>query len=314
MPTYEFFLYGYNTAPIGTFQIIQAVSGSLSVSDYTLNFKKSDNTVVSNIPIETIETGTGGATPLANNNLKLTFKTSLDPVQYAYDWFNEYLLNDGQHNSARVGPNGVWNPIDMIFYILNLNPNPALSTLELQVPYDSYSTYSLTQDIGNQIFSQLSLIAPPISNICFLSGTPITTDQGQVAIDRINPSVHTIRSMKIVAVTQTVTDDTHLIQLDKGLLANNIPSQDTIISKFHKVLYKGEMICAKDVPGAKKIAYEGQFLYNVLLDNYEKMIVNNLIVDTLHPRNRVAILSRYILKNKPDAAKINKLVAIHNRR
>ena len=316
MPTYELFLYGFNGAPIGMFQIIQAVSGSLSASNYTLHFRKSDNTLVSNIPVITIEKGTGGATPLANNNLKLEFRISLDNSQNDYDWFNDYLVYNGAYVTARFStPYGLLNSTDLLVYVLNLNSNHNLSTLQLRSFISPNDIYTLTNAANSpEILGALSLISPPISNICFLSGTPITTDQGQVAIDRINPSVHTIRSMKIVAVTQTVTDDTHLIQLDKGLIANNIPSHDTIISKFHKVLYKGEMICAKDVPGAKKIAYEGQSLYNVLLDNYEKMIVNNLIVDTLHPRNRVAILSRYILKNKPDAAKINKLVAIHNRR
>lgn len=310
---------------VGYFQIIQRTQ-SFSASAYTLNFIKNNSTVISNIPvISIIADGANtiyGALPLVNNNLKLNFKTSTsNAAQTDYDWFYTYLVNNGCFalQSGLSWPNTYHGPIDQtakITYQLDINPNINSSTIRLF--YTQYGT-SYVLDLpcpdnssGPLTLGALSLIST--SNICFLSGTPITTDQGQVAIDRINPSVHTIRSMKIVAITQTVTDDTHLIQLDKGLIANNIPSQDTIISRFHKVLYKGEMICAKDIPGAKKIAYEGQFLYNVLLDNYEKMIVNNIIVDTLHPRNRAAILSRYILKNKPDAAKINKLVAIHNRR
>ena len=288
MPTYEFFLHGFNGEPIGTFQIIQAVSGSLSVSDYILNFRKIDNTLVCNIPIDTIENGTEGATPLANNNLKLIFMTSSEYEQYTYDWFNDYLVNNGQYeyNARRSTPIGNWGPTEKLVYILNLNSNPALSTLELRAYFDYSMIYTLRNAADSpQILSQLSLIRS--SNICFLSGTPIMTDQGQVTIDSINPSVHTIRSMKIVAVTQTVSEDKDLVQLDKDILANNIPSQHTIISSFRKVMYNGEMICAKDVPGAKNIASEGQMLYNVVLENYEKIIVNNLIVDTLHPRNCV---------------------------
>jgi hypothetical protein len=36
--------------------------------------------------------------------------------------------------------------------------------------------------------------------------------------------------------------------------------------------------------------YNGEILYNVLLETYEKMLVNNLIVETLDPENIVAKL------------------------
>ena len=310
---------------VGSFQITQNTQ-SFSTSAYSLNFTKNDSTVISNIPVVSIVADGAntiyGALPLANNNLKLNFKTSMsNAAQTDYDWFNTLLASNGCF-PVQVGlswPSTNYGPIDQttkITYQLDINPTSTSSTIRLLYTQNGTS-YVLDlpcpdNSSGPLTLGPLSLIST--SNTCFLSGTPIMTDQGEVAIDRINPSVHTIRSMKIVTVTQTVSEDKNLIQLDKNIIANNTPSQDTIISRFHKVLYKGEMICAKDVPGAKKIAYEGQPLYNVLLENYEKMVVNNLIVDTLHPRNRVAILTRYIIKNKPDAAKINKLVAIHNRR
>ena len=52
---------------------------------------------------------------------------------------------------------------------------------------------------------------PPISNICFPAKTPITTNQGLIDIDKINPEIHTIRNKKIVAVTKTVTQDNYLV-------------------------------------------------------------------------------------------------------
>ena len=40
----------------------------------------------------------------------------------------------------------------------------------------------------------------------------------------------------------------------------------------------------------KKIKYNGEVLYNVLLEDHGMMITNNLIVETLHPDHRLAKL------------------------
>jgi hypothetical protein len=44
------------------------------------------------------------------------------------------------------------------------------------------------------------------------------------------------------------------------------------------------------VNGVYNKKYNGEILYNVLLETHEKMIVNNLIVETLDPTNIVAQL------------------------
>jgi hypothetical protein len=73
-----------------------------------------------------------------------------------------------------------------------------------------------------------------------------------------------------------------------------MPSQKTYISRNHKLLYNKQMIKAKhligQVDGVYNKKYNGDILYNVLLDKYDKMIVNNLIVETLNPENIIAKL------------------------
>jgi hypothetical protein len=79
---------------------------------------------------------------------------------------------------------------------------------------------------------------------------------------------------------------------EKDALGLNFPSQKTIISKNHCIFYKGKMIQAKDFTdkfeNVKKIKYKGEVLYNVLMEEHDKMLVNNLICETLHPENCVA--------------------------
>lgn len=143
-----------------------------------------------------------------------------------------------------------------------------------------------------------------LSNICFPAGTPITTNQGNIPIELINPDIHTIRYKKIVGITQTVTPDKYLVCFEKDALGANIPSQKTIITKSHEIFYKGKMIKARDFIGkfenVRKIKYTGEVLYNVLMEKHDKMIVNNLICETLNPENTVAQLYKILQTLPPE--------------
>jgi len=133
-----------------------------------------------------------------------------------------------------------------------------------------------------------------ISNICFPAGTPITTDQGNIPIETILPNIHTINNKKIVDITKTITLEDYLVCFEEGSVSTNIPSQKTIISPKHKLYYNGKMMSAELFIGkfnnVYKVEYDGEILYNVLMENYDIMLVNNLICETLHPDNILAKL------------------------
>jgi len=159
-----------------------------------------------------------------------------------------------------------------------------------------------------------------VSNICFPAGTPISVDQGIIPIELLDPEVHTIRNKKIVGITKTITTDKSLICFEKDSLGPNIPSQKTSITKNHELLYKGQMIKAKDFvdkfENVKKIKYTGEVLYNVLMEEHYKMVVNNMVCETLNPENAVAqlykILQTLTLKEQKDLIKAyNTSVAKH---
>jgi hypothetical protein len=110
--------------------------------------------------------------------------------------------------------------------------------------------------------------------------------------------VHTIRNRKITHITRTITKDKYLVCIDKDALGNNIPSEETRISKYHRILYKGKMVRAKDFVGKieniRKVRYNGEVLYNVLMEEEDKMVVNNLICETLDPLNGIAKLYKLL--------------------
>jgi hypothetical protein len=128
--------------------------------------------------------------------------------------------------------------------------------------------------------------------VCFAANTPITTNQGNIPIQSIDPDIHTIRNKKIVAITKTYCKDKYLICFEKDSLGKNIPSEKTIMTKHHLIFHNKQMIPAKDFvqmfDKVYKIKYNEETVYNVLMENYDKMIVNNLICETLHPKSVTA--------------------------
>ena len=131
--------------------------------------------------------------------------------------------------------------------------------------------------------------------ICFPKGTQVTIDQGKIAIETLNPDIHTIHGRKIIAISQTRPLQKHIICIEQDSLGKNIPSQETLCSKEHKIFYKGEMKTASEISevceNVTEVPYHGEPLYNVLLEKHDKMVINNMICETLHPKNIMAKIS-----------------------
>jgi hypothetical protein len=141
---------------------------------------------------------------------------------------------------------------------------------------------------------RINLIPTPVSNICFPANTPIKTDQGTVEIYKIIPDKYTINNKPIIDITKTITNDNYLICFQKNALGLNYPTEKTVMSKHHKVYYKGKMIEAYKFFGhfenVHKINYDGEILYNVLMHHQSKINVNNMLCETLDPDNIIAKL------------------------
>lgn len=184
--------------------------------------------------------------------------------------------------------------------------NPSVATIDgnlVTIVDRGSSTITVNQASSGDYSSRtittvLTVQFVPSSNICFLEGTPVRTDQGLIHIDKINPDLHTIRNKKIVAITKTSSRDKYLVCFEKNSLGHKMPSEKTIITYNHKILYNGKMIKAKhfieNFENVHNVNYNGELLYNVLLEEPSKMIVNNLICETLHPDNLIAQIYRFL--------------------
>ena len=185
---------------------------------------------------------------------------------------------------------------------LNFNPNK---------DYIGVNMYQLYCSVNYSYYYTL-----PISNICFPKLTPIYTDQGLINIENINVNHNTINNKKIIAITKTITEESHLICIEKNAIYKNVTNQKTIISINHKLFYKRKMVSASELLdiglSVYKIPYKGEILYNVLMENHNKMRVNNLICETLNPKNRIAQL--YLLLQKYSNELHNYVINSYNKK
>jgi len=186
----------------------------------------------------------------------------------------------------------------------NITQDPVMGRFILSpgssVTLNSFKLNGVEQLLNGQVTFKADTHSANVlrSAICFPANTYVKTDQGQVEIQNLIPKIHTLHGKTIVAVTDTYCIDDELVLIEKDALRKNYPNQDTLITRRHKIFYHGKMKSAQRLIGTRKgvyfVPYEGEKLYNVLLEEYGVMNVHGMLCETLHPTNPIAKL---FLKN-----------------
>jgi uncharacterized delta-60 repeat protein len=194
----------------------------------------------------------------------------------------------GIDNSGYVVPDFTDSNVLSVNYFTSLSLVDNDSRVLVSGIYQSYIS-GITQT--NLLLTKVINIST--EPICLPAGTPIFTDQGIVSIEKIDTTKNTIAGKRIVAITNTITPEKNLVCFEANSMGINCPSVRTIMTPGHEVLYNGKLVQAKHfvgrVDGVHNIPYNGKdVLYNVLQDSHGLMRVNNMIVETLHPENKVA--------------------------
>lgn len=132
--------------------------------------------------------------------------------------------------------------------------------------------------------------------ICFLGDSMLKTDNREpLRLDNVYQTLRVVHpcfsidGRKILRVTKCRNSDRYMIKICAGALGPEVPSQNTYSSLQHKILVNGKLTKAKYLVNGstiKKVYTGGKYMYNVLLNSHKTMIVNNMIVETLHPGDK----------------------------
>jgi len=128
----------------------------------------------------------------------------------------------------------------------------------------------------------------PEDIICFDGSEVVETDQGSLSIQDIDPTIHTIRDQPIHKLSRTRCKETKMVSIKKNSLGQNIPNKDTLVTMNHQIFYNEKMVPARVLTrkhGVSFVESNNQVVYNVMLPTHSHMSVNNMIVETLHPKH-----------------------------
>ena len=209
-------------------------------------------------------------------------------------------MDDDNSNKNTISIFDLNTYLDNLDYVRSFDFNIDESGI-FSLAIDDNNIYSSNYDTGsirqfeNYVLQPFEPISDIIStNICFTKDTPILTDQGYIPICNIIPNVNTIRNTKIVDITKTKGIDEYLICFDKDAISIGCPTEKTIMTKDHKVFYNGTMKPAytflNKFEKVRKVKYNEELLYNILMETHTIIKANNMICETLSPNNLFAKL------------------------
>lgn len=219
--------------------------------------------------------------------------------------FTEIIDSNTEDSTVRLENVNTHNGYYITLYdigeevIIPLNPNPhphllsirRINLTEYIITKDDKSPEIVTKGYQGEYYGFIFTIGNSVSayyignsNICFPAGEFVLTNDGYVDFKDLDVEKHTIYGRKIQKIFQTSSLKKKLVQIEKNALGDNIPNKRTLISQNHKILHNGHWYYAKQLVGFPMVhfvEYEGQTLYNVQLETYYSMNVNNMNVETL---------------------------------
>ena len=270
-----------------------------SIIDYG-SIKRGDIVPTAQIPITKLDTSSNNTSITIPRSQRYTIITDSGGTDVNYKNAENYKMNVLFTNgvSLKINQNIKSGTDSLKIYKNNIsgqvlyssNADICNNSIDLSDVSNVLITFSSDSSITLDGFIILIETIPLVnSTICFIKDTPINTDQGIISIDKLTFN-NTINNIKVKHVTETFTSNNYLVLLKKDSLFTNVPNNDTYMSMNHRVLFNGTMTRAKDLPNRILVPYNGEILYNVLLETYSHMIVNNMVVESLYPGNDVAKL------------------------
>ena len=267
------------------------ISGTITSSNYPFEWNASD---IKSVVIGIDFTSIGNNAFLDCTALDNIYPQGIDALGLTLE-----TIGDEAFNGTQIGNFSLPDTLITIGYNALFGSN--IDTLYVsQILLDRFGKSTGVQTIYGK--SGVNVVNPVI---CFPENTPITTDQGIIAIQDLEKDSYTINGNKVLGVvSHKPKSSIDMVLFKQHALGYNMPSQDTLMTRNHKVYYnnipkeaisftttvfkvnKSQLKGLPNNPKPKVMQYNKE-VYNVILEDGHKMKVNNMLVETLHPSNKL---------------------------
>ena len=247
-----------------------------------------DNSSITSFQIQ------GNQLGLLNNNEIYTIHKFINQEEININDGYHYVPLSGENNFVILKNNTNWYKITQTsvnngsnttykYEISNDNGNNYQTAVTGKTFGDSFTDSGIIIGFGG-VESGVSIDS---GNICFLGDAIVETDQGNIPIKNITTK-NSLFGLKVSALIKVKNIDNYMILFKKNSLGKNSPSIDTFISKNHNIFINNNFVKAISLVNNKDIMIKirgHDIMYNLLFNKYYTMIINNIIVETLHPKN-----------------------------
>jgi len=257
--------------------------------EYVLGFDESspDTTIIYQTPTNTFSSSISST--MAFNSVEL----------YLYPYTGEDFLSQFILNKPTTAPPTTSTPTTQA----PTTQAPTTQAPTTQAPTtQAHTTQAQTTVPQTTVPTTQAPIVPSgnTGDICFVKDTLVETDQGNIPIQHLIPGKHTFFKEYIIAVTETIHTDSHLVKVSAYAFGSH-PTKDTFVSKNHKINGIFSFEEAQDYLNGttvRLVPYHGEPLYNVLCERHTYMKVHGMMVETLDPGSKIAL--QHKSKRYPD--------------
>ena len=191
--------------------------------------------------------------------------------------FKNLTVGNGTSRTVNYSSIGIDNPtIKPVIKCINIdNPRTQITFDEIDLNGNSSETCIIYYDAYQSKVTDCS-------NNCLLKGSIVHTEAGRKMVQDVTTD-DTINGLRVVDVLKKLSNE-DLILIQKNALGLNQPNKDTYITVNHKVFVgMNTQLSCKKLLNNDTIRYAniGQsIVYNIELEKYSWMLVNNLRVET----------------------------------
>lgn len=265
-------------------------AAALFYNELGCKYKASRNEIIHVPDADTFNAGTNPETPDWIDSLENVYINRVNVIAIDKAKGEDDFLNPGTKTTAHTA-----SETRMTTDYTNGNLSPWVYTMEAQKATGPTGRSRYINTFEEFADTFVLALEGAITNTipCLLEGTIITTDQGDIPIEKLTIN-NTIRGMKLALVDFSYTESVNICKIPKNWFGENKPSNDLFITKGHAIArdFNKPNNLKKDYMSAGKFSFnklennlkteKKHKVYHIRFkNNYSWFLANNYPVESL---------------------------------